>query len=124
MKCYMKQIRARTLAVGVLAAISPVAGNVTAQELSMATLTVGGSFHAVGSGLAQVINQNTDLSISVSPFGTTGSWVPLLGRGQVHLGLASTEESAWAYRGAEHYPQAVPAIRLLTMGNRVQSAPM
>jgi TRAP transporter TAXI family solute receptor len=94
------------------------------QELSMGTLTTGGSFYAVGAGLAKVVSEASPVKISVKPFGTTGSWMPLLERNQVQLGLAATEESAWAFHGKYNYPQRQKNIRLLMFGNRVQSAPL
>ena len=111
-------------AASAVAMFGILGGAASAQDLNMATLTVGGSFYAVGAGIAKVVGDATPIKISVKPFGTTGSWIPLLERNQVQLGLASTEESAWAFQGKYNYPQRQKNVRLLMFGNWVHSAPL
>ncbi len=122
MQCKLKRMIVATSAAALIGIMSN--GAAQAQELSMGTLTVGGSFYAVGAGLAKVVGDATPVKISVKPFGTTGSWVPLLERNQLQLGLASTEESAWAFQGKYNYPQRQKNVRLLMFGNWVHSAPL
>lgn len=104
--------------------ITPVRAAEKETAVSLASLTVGGSFHASAVGLAKVISDHAGINVAVKPFGTTQGWLPLMERGEIRTGVASTQDLHWAFRGVNEYPKPMKNLRLLVFGNYSAGAPL
>jgi len=88
--------------------------------LSIGTLPIGGSYHAVGSGLASVISTNSSLQVSVKPFAGFPAWGPLLDKGELEMGVVSAQDTVWALKGENGFP-TMKNVRMMVRGNFIDT---
>ncbi|MET3508211.1 TAXI family TRAP transporter solute-binding subunit [Halalkalibacter oceani] len=96
----------------------PPAG-VTTETINFATSPVGTSANAMGNGLASMISNRSEVSVTIQPYSGVNGWVPLLNTGEVALGADSAIDLVWAFQGEETagYEEAIQEMRLLVRGN-------
>jgi len=91
-------------------------GNEIKANLSIGTSPIGSSLNAVGSGIASVLSQNTDLKVTTKPFAGYPAIGPLLDKGELDLGFDTMPSAAWSYR-AEFGFEKIKNQRLVVRGN-------
>jgi TRAP transporter TAXI family solute receptor len=111
-----------TLAI-ILSLIYPFA--VIASDLpktvGIATHSVGGAYHASGSGVASLISQKTTIRAVVQPHSGPSAWVPIMQSGEVEMGILSAFDAACAYKGVYGYKQPYTKLRTVCRGNEMKS---
>jgi len=85
--------------------------------LSIATTPVGASYNSVGSGLAKVISDHSNLKLTVKPFESLNAYGPLVDQGKVQLAVASDPDVYWSMNGEQNYKTPTKNMRLLVRGN-------
>ncbi len=101
----MQMIAAGALALGVFAA------GAQAQVLTLSTSNPGGLGHSVGSAIAKVVNDTTDLRMIVVPSG--GAVMPAVAGGEAECGIATAYDLAYYVGGGAYYEAegSHPALR-------------
>lgn len=111
-------ILAAILSVG--AALGLIAADAAAQRHQWVTIATGGSggtFYAVGAGMAQVINRYIpNVSASAEATGGSNENARLLGRRDVEFGIISTDALYFAYTGQREFETALDNLRLVVLG--------
>lgn len=111
-------MRLRFGAVVVASAALLAATTASAQTLALATDRPGTTFNAMGSGLAKVIGDGSDVRAVVRPFAGPDAYIAALNDGELDLAAIS---STSAYRGARgEAPKGKPLVnlRILRSGER------
>lgn len=92
--------------------------------LRMAANVVGSLMYAVGGGLAQVTEKNSDLKIEVLPQGNIIAF-PMFYTEECDLVLSATDEANMAYRGLAIYGKMTRGegidMRMIMIGNPIQA---
>lgn len=79
---------------------TPPAKPILPTRISYSTHAVGTSNHAIGTALAKVASDRSEMMVVVSPTVGPGAWVPLMNKtGTPELGNASVLDAWWAYSG-------------------------
>jgi len=74
-----------------------------AETAAMATLPQGSLFHTMGSVIAKVARDNSDLNLVVQPFGGTKAALAAVDTGQAAFTILDVNEAIIALRGGEGY---------------------
>jgi len=85
-------------------------------SLSIGTSPIGSSLNAVGSGIASVVSQNSEIKMTTKPFAGYPAIGPLLDKGELDLGFDTMPSAAWSYRG-EYGFEKIKNQRLVARGN-------
>ena len=82
------------LGVGTAVALTGAAVTASAQSVSFGTDSIGGISNTVGSAVAKVVSQHSDLKVRVRAYGGPEIWLPQLDEGKIHFG-AHFAATAW-----------------------------
>ena len=85
-----------------------------AQMIELATNPQGTFFYAVGAAVAQVMQQKANLPTRVKAMSGSSAYAPLVNRGDIEFGLATSMDIGNAYMGIEGY-QKNPDLRLVAV---------
>jgi TRAP transporter TAXI family solute receptor len=83
-----------------------------AQMVTIATNPQGTFFYAVGAAIAQVVQQKGNVTMTVMPMSGSSVYAPLVNRGDMDVGLATSVDVVNAYSGLEGYRKN-PELRLV-----------
>ncbi len=89
--------------------------------IGIGTHAVGGAYHASGTGVAALISNKTKIRAVVQPFGGPNTWMPLMEKGELELGLLSGFDAAASYAGVLGWIKPYKNERLVLRGNVVSS---
>jgi TRAP transporter TAXI family solute receptor len=91
------------------------------KTVGIATHSVGGAYHASGSGVASLISQKTTIRAVVQPHSGPSAWVPIMQNGEVEMGILSAFDAACAFKGVYGYKQPYTKLRTVCRGNEMKS---
>ncbi len=118
---------ASVVCVGLVLALTVSVANVQAaqeQSLRMASNVVGSLMYAVGAGVAQVIDKNSDLGVEVLPQGNVTSF-PMFYSHETDLVVAASDEAFMAYNGQAVYDKMTKGkgidMRMIMIGNPIEA---
>ncbi len=94
----------------------PAPGAPVPKAASVGTLPKGGLTNVLGAALGKVISDNTGISSTDRPFTGYLSYVPLINKGEVDMGIVTAPELFYAYKGEEPYEGKNTNLRLLFGG--------
>jgi len=86
------------------------------KSVSIGTHPKGSLFNIIGSGFAKVISLHTSISASDRPFTGIITWLPLLNKGEIGLGIVGSPDLHWAYNGVKPYAE-MKNLRIIGSGN-------
>lgn len=99
------------------AAALGLAGSVAAaQTVALATDKQGTTFNTVGSAVAKVVSQNSDMNIIVRPYAGPAAWAPIVDSGEVPFGMMSSNSAYQAFSGDNEAGEAYHGLRILRAG--------
>lgn len=101
--------------LGAVATIS-IAGGAAAQTYTLATDRAGTTYNAVGSGMAQVITDNSSARVIVRPFAGPDAYLDQLNNGELHFATQSSSSAYFAYQGLGESKRSYRNIRLIRAG--------
>src|SRR5699024_9735954 len=99
MNIRIKLLGTVALVRGMIAGCAGGDGGASAGRSVLATQSVGGSYHALGSGLASMVTDRTDVGMTVQPYSGPNAWIPELDDNTIQFGLGSVIDAGWAYEG-------------------------
>ncbi|MQB01736.1 MAG: TAXI family TRAP transporter solute-binding subunit [Actinobacteria bacterium] len=88
----------------------------TGDAASIATHAVGLSYHTVGSALASLISNHSDISATVVATAGPNAWMPDLEAGNVDFGLLSVVDVGWSMEGGPGYENPAEHLRTVAQG--------
>jgi len=91
------------------------------KTIGIATHSIGGAYHASGSGVASLISKKTPIIAVVQPFAGPSAWVPIMQSGEVEMGLLSAFDAVCAFKGIYGYEQPYTKLRAVCRGNEMKS---
>ncbi|WP_102348875.1 TAXI family TRAP transporter solute-binding subunit [Bacillus sp. Marseille-P3661] len=91
-------------------------------RINIATNPVGSAFNALGNGLVSVISTNSDVQASVQPHAGVNAFAPLVGKGDVSIGVGNGPEFVWAFRGENDFKEPLKDLRLVVRGNYISAS--
>jgi uncharacterized protein len=91
------------------------APQVHAQVMAIASNPQGSVFYSASVGIAKVIDAKLKQQIRVQPMGGSSTYIPLLNRGEVELGLTNVDDARTAFNGTGSFKRPSPNLRLLTV---------
>ena len=94
------------------AVLSCIVTLANAQMVTIASNPAGTYFYAVASGVAQVVQKNTGMPTRVKPMSGSSTYTPLVNRGDIDFGLATSIDVVNAYSGVEGY-RTNPDLRVV-----------
>lgn len=87
------------------------------ESVNIATNPTGQGYHGAGTGLAEVVNQNSDMMVSIRPYTGPISWMYIFQNEQeVNQGFLSLPEAIWAYNGENVFDES-DNVRAFVKGN-------
>ena len=92
-----------------------VAGSAFAQTYGFATLQPGALSYSMGSAIAKVFKENEGMNILVQPQGGDNVLVPMVGRGEIEVGIATAPELHSQVAGGK-----LPDLRLIGTINQLR----
>jgi len=120
----MKKVhRKATLMVSIASLLLIVlpAFTLTAAELpksmAIATHPKGSSLNAVGSGIGKVISAHTSIMAVDRPFTGYLTWIPMLDKGSLDMGIGGNSDIFMAYRNQKPYRKKHDNLRLISSGS-------
>ena len=69
------------------------------KQASIGTHRVGGVFHALGVGMAKVLNKHTPIKVVVKPFSGPGTYMAMINTGEIDMGLPNSLDTKYAFDG-------------------------
>lgn len=94
----------------------------TVTSVNMGTNAVGSSFHAMGTGIASVVNKYSSVNVKVVPLTGSTEWIPMLNTKEIDLGIVGDYEAALALKGEREFQDLSQGkgfpLRLVAIGNR------
>ncbi len=105
------------------AAASPAEPELT-DYVYLATQPVGTSYYALGTGIADLINSNTPINATVTPYSGPDEFMVDTLDGTVNMGLSAIMDLSWAYSGTVNYDTPYDNLRLVASGNWSNHATM
>ncbi len=97
------------------------------QPLRMAANVVGSLMYAIGGGLAQVTEKNSDLKVEILPQGNIVAF-PMFYTQECDLVISATDEADMAYRGLAVYDKMTKGkgidMRMIMIGNPIEAGIM
>jgi TRAP transporter TAXI family solute receptor len=98
----------------------PAPPAVIPKAASVGTMPKGGLTNVLGASLAKVISDNTGMASTDRPFTGYLSYVPLINKGEVDMGIVTAPELYYAYYGQDPYKEKNSNLRLLFCGTMLQ----
>lgn len=86
------------------------------KSAAIATHPKGTSFSAIGGGLAKVISAHTPITAVDRPYTGYLTWIPLVNKGSVDMGVGVINDFYFAYRGIGDYKKKHNNLRHISMG--------
>lgn len=83
-----------------MGASAPVSAKVI---LSVGTHPIGSFFNSVGTAVAKVVTDNSDVRVVVKPMKGPVAWLPFMARGEVDMGVLNMWDAQKSYLGASVY---------------------
>jgi len=103
------------LAIGTFVAAALFTAAASAQSVSLGTDSIGGISNTVGSAIAKVVTQHSNLKVRVRAYGGPEIWLPQLDEGKIDFG-AHFAATAWlSYKKVDTKVQT-PNLRLVRAG--------
>ncbi|WP_102344749.1 TAXI family TRAP transporter solute-binding subunit [Bacillus sp. Marseille-P3661] len=132
-----KSLSKRLLMVGVLVVTSFLAacgsqepaangdgsGGSTPTLISLGTHQPGVVYHTAGSGIAKVISDNSDVSVTTKSFAGTKPWIPLMDKGDINIGFTGYTDALFPFKGLHGHEQN-KNLRMLVGGNEIPHTTM
>ncbi|SDJ08115.1 TAXI family TRAP transporter solute-binding subunit [Alteribacillus bidgolensis] len=85
--------------------------------VNIATHPSGQAYNGAGTGIADVIKDNSDMQVSVKPYSGPASWMSIFNEQQeVNAGFLSLPDAVWAYNGESVFDES-ENVRALVKGN-------
>ncbi|AXF57046.1 TAXI family TRAP transporter solute-binding subunit [Salicibibacter kimchii] len=86
--------------------------------INIATHATGQAYNAAATGAAEVIDENTDLNITITPYSGPISWMEIFSNEPqfVNVGFLSVPDAIWAFQGENVYEET-DNVRALVKGN-------
>lgn len=106
---YTKTLLA-TAAIGLAGSVA------SAQTVALATDKQGTTFNTVGSAVAKVVSQNSDMNVIVRPYAGPAAWAPIVDSGEVPFGMMSSNSAYRAFSGDNEAGEAYQGLRILRAG--------
>lgn len=96
-------------------AITCIAGTAAAQTVTVGTLPQGSLAYSIGSTVAKVIGDKTDLNTRAVGFGGSNIYFPHLNQGRVEMSTGTIIDATFALKGEEMFKgKPHPNLRILT----------
>ena len=97
-----------------------VDGTLVPTRLQIATASVGGSYHPIGTAIAQVLSDNLEgvLATAENSSGSNQN-IRMLDSGEIHFGLANAAITFPAVRGAGEFEKAFPVSAAISLQSSI-----
>ena len=96
-----------------LLALTFIAGNSHAKVVSIATLAPGSIYHTMGTVVAKVVTENSDLQMLVQPYSRSGAGMFAVNAGDAEFAFADVNDALFAVAGKELYKgRGIPKLRV------------
>ncbi len=86
------------------------------KHVSIATHPKGSTLNVVGSGFGKIISLHTPINATDRPFTGYITWIPLLNKGEIDMGVANSQELYHAFHALSPYKEACKNLRLISSG--------
>jgi TRAP transporter TAXI family solute receptor len=86
-----------------------------AARLNFATGGVAGTYYPLGGAMAVVINDRTNLNITVMSSGASADNIRQLGAGDAHIAIAQNDVMSYAFHGTEIWADSPPVTNIATL---------
>ena len=98
-----------------MAAMACIAGTAVGQTVTVGTLPQGSLAYSIGSTVAKVIGDKTDLNTRAVGFGGSNIYYPRLNQGRVEMSTGTIIDATFAYKGTGIFKgKRHPNLRILT----------
>lgn len=87
--------------------------NAQLRRIAIGTNPSGTNYFLVASGIAKVLQSETQIPSTVRPFSGSSVYIPMLQRGEMPLGINTQLDTYVSYSGLEPYPAPMTNLRLL-----------
>ncbi|MCL7748545.1 TAXI family TRAP transporter solute-binding subunit [Halalkalibacter alkaliphilus] len=91
-------------------------------RLDFATNPSGSAYNASSAGIAGLINDKTDIHVTVTNHSGPDAYLPMLQESNVDLALATSPVLKWAYNGEENYSEPHENLRTILRGSMIDGA--
>jgi uncharacterized protein len=109
----------RTIAATIVAGftVALLAGALPAQaqlkRITVGTNPAGTMYNTLGGGFAKMLQEKLGIPGAARPFSGSSVYIPMLHRGEITLGINSSNDSSVAYHGKAPYKQRMKNLRAL-----------
>jgi len=86
------------------------------ESVGIATHPKGSLFNIVGSAFAKVFSDKLHIQATDRPYAGYITWIPLLSRGEIDLGVCTPSDPYNAYHGIKPYREKNPNLRAISTG--------
>jgi len=90
-------------------------GGGTQTRLIMATGGTAGTYYPLGGAMAGVLNNHTDMQITVNASGASADNIQQIGRGDTHIAFAQNDVMYYAFTGTSIWSATAPVTNLATL---------
>ncbi len=97
------------------AALLLSAASAHAQVMVIASNPQGSVFYSSSVGIAKVMDEKLGTQVRVQPMGGSSTYIPLINRGEVELGLTNVDDTRTSFKGTGSFRQPNPNLRLITV---------
>lgn len=105
----------RGAAATALALAAAIGSAQALDRVTIGTNPAGTGYNVLGGGFAKMIQEKLDVQATARPFSGSSVYLPMLQRGEITMGLNSSNDSFLTYNGLPPYPAAMKNLRM-TMG--------
>jgi uncharacterized protein len=109
--------RLRCIAAATAFTLLGLSGPASAQTYGFATLPPGSLNHTTASAIAKVLKEKAGMNMLVQPTAGDSVIIPMVGRGEVEVGIANIPEVAGYFQGGRH-----PDLRLIGTAHALRTA--
>ena len=102
-----------TFLVVVFIAFSPFDAYGQLRRIAIGSNPAGTNYFLVASGIAKLLQDETQIQSTVRPFSGSSVYIPMLQRGEIALGMNTQLDTYVAYSGIDPYPVSMTNLRLL-----------
>ncbi|MFC1815663.1 TAXI family TRAP transporter solute-binding subunit [Thermodesulfobacteriota bacterium] len=120
---FLRTVTLLLIVVGILLANSAKPAMGMRRAVALYTHNLGGTFNIAGVAIAKVVSSNSPIKMIVKPTSGPGFWLPLLNKGEGHIGITNALDAGWAWKGFSEYGlEKSPNIRMLLPGGEVSGS--
>ena len=101
----------RAFVAGLSLALAAGGARAQLRRITIGANPAGTNFNLVAGGFAKVLQESLGIPSIVRPYAGSSSYVPLLQRGEITLGINSSIDSFLSYTGQTPYPAAMTRLR-------------